>query len=95
MSTTMSTSSVEELITNTKHNNVNVNNKYLINVNNVRLIADKLSTALNDKKSYDYFMKIAWHLPEYKIWNNLEYSAKGKDPRKLFTWLCKQDMACK
>lgn len=58
----------------------------------VDLIADKLTVALGNPMARTYYCKIAWKLSEAQIWNNLEQSAKGKHPAKLFTWLCERDM---
>ena len=104
----MSTSSVGEVITNTinnENNNVNnVVNKLTNNVNNVKpitplqvnkadIIADKLEVALKGgAESRAFYCKVAYKLPEYQIWNNLEQASRGNYPQKYFTWLCKKDM---
>lgn len=79
--------------------NVNVNspNSSSSNVNvkqltEVREIAHKLCEQLADSQSYEFFCGVAWHLPEHVIWNNLEMAQKGRSPKRLFTWLCKQSM---
>lgn len=91
------TSSVEQIIKNTTLNTVTVNN----NLNNtdtvakskqVDLIADKLVLALNNPDRRAYYCKVAYKLSEAQIWNNLEQSAKGRSPAKLFTWLCQRDL---
>jgi hypothetical protein len=75
----------------------NVNNvkttKHKNNVNNVRAIAMRLSEKLKDDHSHDYFLKVAWHLPEATIWNNLEQAQTGKNPRAYFTFLCNLSLA--
>lgn len=77
-------------------NNDNVSNNLTNNVNDrsktVDLIADKIVLALNNPSARAYYCKIAYALPERMIWNNLEQSAKGKSPARLFTWLCQRDM---
>jgi hypothetical protein len=92
-----STSSVAEILTNTTLNTVTENN----NINNtvtvdksklVDLIADKLVLALNNPSRRAYYCKVAYKLSEGQIWNNLEQSAKGRDPAKLFTWLCQREL---
>lgn len=62
------------------------------NVNNVKAQAYRLVEKLNDPKSYKFFLKVSWHLPESKIENNLESALKGRNPRRLFTWLCIKDL---
>ena len=94
------TSSVAEILTNTKTpNTVTEVNKLTNTVSDtvdkskkVDLIADKLVLALNNPDRRAYYCKVAWQLPESAIWNNLEASTKGKSPAKLFTWLCQRDM---
>lgn len=93
-------SSVGEVIPNTTLNTVTVNyratNTDSVTVDKskqVDLIADKLVAALSNPERRAYYCKVAWKLPESKIWNNLESSAKGKNPARLFTWLCQRDMS--
>ena len=76
-----------------QNNNVNVKYKYLNNVNNVKAnkvnyIAEKLAVELNDKKSLNYYRKVAWKLSESSIYTNLEQAKTGKNPPAYFTWLC-------
>lgn len=61
----------------------------------VELIAGKLVGSLDNPGSYQFYCLIAWKLPENKIWTNLESAkaSKGGDPKRLFTWLCKRDLA--
>lgn len=93
------TSSVSEIIKNTNVNNDNVNNSFnnndidnVVKSKQVDLIADKLVLALKNPAARAYYCKVAYKLSEHQIWNNLESSAKGKSPAKLFTWLCQRDM---
>ena len=72
--------------------NNNTNHKSHQTLSHVRLIADKLSTTLNNPGSYNFYCKIAWHLPEGVIWYNLESAQNGKEPVKLFSWLCNQSL---
>ena len=96
----MSTYSVGEVIQNTNNVIVNDSNKTLNNnVNDnvdkskaVDLIADKLVLAFNNPNGRPYYCKVAWKLSEHKIWMHLEASAKGRNPAKLFTWLCQRDL---
>jgi hypothetical protein len=55
-------------------------------------IAQKLVEKLNSKESYLFYCKVAYALPESKIWINLEQSLSGKNPGGLFNWLCRRDM---
>lgn len=82
-------------------NNNNVDNKYINNVDNVEKIkkvnkvnqiANILTLKLDDQKSFKFFCKVAWELPENEIWNNLESAMAGKYPARLFTWLCIKQM---
>jgi hypothetical protein len=87
-----STSSVEEIINNTKHN-VNVNKTNTNNVINVRATALKLVDRLHDSDSFKFFCMVAWNLPESVIWNSLELAqAKGREPKKYFSFLCKMEL---
>lgn len=78
-----------------KITNVNVkktSNSNNVNVNNVRAIAMKLATTLKDECSLDYFLKVAWHVPEATIWSNLEQAQRGRNPRAYFTFLCNMEL---
>lgn len=58
----------------------------------VDLIADKLVTELNNPNRRPYYCKISYKLSESQIWNNLETAQRGRNPQRLFTWLCQRDM---
>jgi hypothetical protein len=51
-------------------------------------IADRLVTRFNNPARRLYYCKIAWKLPEGVLWNLAEQADKGKDPQRLFTYLC-------
>ena len=89
-----STSSVEEILTTTKHNVITLNkyNKNNVNVNNVRAIATKLVEKLDDPQSFKYFCMVAWNLPESVIWVNLEQALTGREPKKYFSFLCNLEL---
>ena len=72
--------------------NVNVKTNKTNNVINVKHIANKLFTKLDDPQSYKFFCKVAWSLPEYMIWNNLEQAKCGRNPKAYFTFLCNLSM---
>lgn len=86
------TSSVSEILTNTKHNvaNVNVNktNTNNVNVNRIQVIANKLVERLDDPNSYKFFCMVAWNLPERYIWVSLEQALTGRNPKRYFSFLC-------
>lgn len=94
---------VSEILTNTKLNsnsvsvNKNINNTKTLNtlprtVSQVRLIANKIATELNNQSRLKYYYKIAWKLPESVIWNNLEQAKTGRNPQRYFSWLCQQSL---
>lgn len=72
----------------TNNDNVNIDN----DSNKVDFIAQKLVTELNNPDARIFYCKVAWKLPEAKIWSNLELAKKGRSPQKYFSWLCKRDM---
>jgi hypothetical protein len=72
-------------VSKTKTNNVKRSN---VNGNEVHRIAQTLADRFNDQGSFNYFCSIAWQLPEYIINNNFEAAQKGREPVRLFTWLC-------
>lgn len=89
------------------HNNVNdivfsknTNDNYNVNVKDnkfdeskkVEGIAMQLVDKLRSPDSYEFYCKIAYKLPEHKIWSNYEQAIKGRNPGGLFNWLCRRDM---
>lgn len=80
------TDTVNKTITNTVTDTVSKSKQ-------VDLIADKLVLALNNPSRRDYYCLVGYKLSEHQIWNNLEQAVtKGKNPAKLFTFLCQKDM---
>lgn len=89
-------------------NNVN-NGKLTTLTNNVTMVerepvdksvvakADGIASVLVEKlrspESYKFYCKVAYKLPESRIWQNYESAMKGKNPGGLFNWLCRKDMA--
>lgn len=72
-------------------NNDNDNGKY-DRSKKVEAIADKLIHRLAvEVKWRPFFCKVAWKLPEARVWSNYEQALKGNNPAKLFIWLCKRD----
>lgn len=90
----------------TTSNNVNVsqriNESNIVNDNDsskydkskkVDSIADEIIRRLGVGETYRaFYCKIAWTLSEARIYTNLETALKGKQPARLFTYLCKKDM---
>jgi hypothetical protein len=77
-------------VNKTKTNNVK---RYNVTGEQVHAIAQKLCDLFSDQGSHDYFCKVAWQLPEYIIMNNVEAAQKGRQPVRLFTWLCNQSIS--
>jgi hypothetical protein len=76
---------------------VSVNNTKLKNTNTKTLTlvtqtAGKLVNRLNNPTRYELYCKYAWNIPENILWNNLEMAETGKNPVRLFTWLCERSM---
>lgn len=70
-----------------------LNNNVNDNVAHVDYIADKLVAALNNPDSRPYYCKVAWKLPEARIWFNLELAlSAGRVPKNYFSWLCTREM---
>jgi hypothetical protein len=46
-------------------------------VTQVHQIANSLSEKLSNPSRLEYYCKVAWRLPEYMIWNNLEAALRG------------------
>lgn len=58
----------------------------------VDYIADLLQIKLGMKEqSRPFLCKVAWRLPEDRIWSNLEDALRGKNSAGLFIYLCKKD----
>lgn len=55
-------------------------------------IANTLVDKLSNPERRAYYCKVAWSLPEFKIWSNLEQALKGRSPQRYFTFLCQKDM---
>jgi len=77
---------VVKTLTNNVNDNVAKNEKF------VDMIADKLVRELNNPGARLFYCKVAWKLPENKIYNNLELAKTGKSPQKYFSWLCNREM---
>ncbi len=56
----------------------------------VDIIALDLCERLGNRDSYKFYCKVAWRLQPSVIYNNLEQALKGREPAKLFTYLCKK-----
>lgn len=58
----------------------------------VQTIANTLCDRLSNETRFEYYCKIAWRLPESKIWGNLEKALTGNNPAKYFSFLCNLDL---
>jgi hypothetical protein len=93
---------ISEILTNTSSNtisvsvrtrNLNTNTKTLKrSVTDVRSIALSIAEKLNNPTRFKLYCKYVWHLPDNIIWNNLELALAGKNPQRLFSWLCEESM---
>ncbi len=81
-------------IVSLNHNN-NVNDNGFSKSKEAEKIAYTLVDKLGSQKSFPFYCKVAYNLPERKIWNNLETAMKGKNPGGLFNWLCRRDLNVK
>ena len=59
----------------------------------VRNTANKLVEVFNSPQSRNYFMKVAWHLPEAQIWDVTEIALKKRVPVSYFIAATKQLLA--
>lgn len=58
----------------------------------VEVVADTLLERLGAKvESRPFMCKVAWKLPEHRVWTNVETALKGNNPVGLFIYLCKRD----
>lgn len=83
----------DNVIGSFKNNNDNNNGASFAKSKRVEAIALKLCAKLESPGSYEMYLKIAWALPEDRIWANYEQSRSGtKNKNGLFNWLCRRDM---
>lgn len=86
-------------MTHATNDNVNVSSRNNINDNDKyskSKVADNIAARLKSKLSMKedstpFLCKVAYKLPEARIWDNCEQALKGKNPAGLFIWLCKRD----
>lgn len=75
--------------------NDNSNNNDIYNASrNAERIAYALVDKFHAKGSFEFYCKVAYALPEHKIWKLYERAttSKGaKNPAGLFNWLCKRE----
>lgn len=72
----------------TKKNNDNVIDR----AKSVESIANQLVDKFSSPESRPFYCKVAYSLPENKIWLNYESAQKGNSPARLFNFLCRKDM---
>lgn len=85
---------IETNVNVSRNNNYNDNESKYDKSKAVEAIADRLMDKLPaTPKSRPFFCKVAYKLPEAKIWANCEValSPKSKNPMGLFIFLCKRD----
>lgn len=82
----------------------NYNDNYNDNGNNVKKdkyelskrverTADEIIRRLGVDQIYrGFYCKVAYSLSEARIWSNMESAKKGRQPARLFSYLCKRDM---
>lgn len=86
-------SSVADIARNTKTLvNSGINTTTTKTLVEVRSIAQKLSDKLNNPSRFEYYCKVAWKLPEHRIWINLEIALTGNSPARYFSFLCSKEM---
>ena len=82
------------------NNNISDSNEYDFKKSKlyqVRSTAAKLVEKFGNSANYKFFLKVAWRLPEHKIWKHVEeakaarHSKPGQSAEKLFVYLCKVD----
>lgn len=61
-------------------------------IKEVQAIANVLAERLDNPQSLNFYYKVAWHLPESNIWYALESALRGRNPQKLFSYLCNKEM---
>lgn len=86
------TNNVNEIVIgdlDTNFNN-NTNDKYERS-RKVENIADALVEKLGNPGGRQFYCKVAWKLSEARIWSNVEQALVGRQPARLFTYLCKRD----
>jgi hypothetical protein len=70
----------------------NDNDKYEL-TKRVEAIAYRLCEKLGSPTSFEFYCKVAYKMSEARIWSNYEKAQRGRNPARLFTWLCKREMA--
>ena len=58
----------------------------------VDMVAQKLCDIFQNPDGFKYYCKIVWRLQPSVIWSNVEVAKRGKNPARLFTYLCKRCM---
>lgn len=78
----------DNAVLGTKTNNDNV----IERAKGVEAIANQLVEKFGSPESRPFYCKVAYALPENKIWLNYEAAQKGRSPARLFNFLCRKDM---
>lgn len=61
----------------------------------VEHLARELETKLNNTGFYEYYCKVGYKLSEAEIMAHLAQALKGKQPSRLFAYLCNKSMKAK
>lgn len=81
---------------NINDNEINVNDRNKVSSRNhkmVEAIASDLARRFGNDQYRSFYCKVAYNLPENIIYQNVETAfAKGKNPAKLFSFLCSKAM---
>lgn len=56
------------------------------------LIAYQLVDKFGQPGNFQFYCLVAYKLSEARIWSNYEQAQKGRQPARLFTFLCNKDM---
>jgi hypothetical protein len=73
-------------------NNININESHKT-IKSVQTVANRLFEKLGNENNMNFYHKVAWKLPEHRVWSNLEIALTGQYPQRYFTYLCKMEMS--
>ena len=79
---------IDNAVLGTKTNNDNGIDR----AKSVEMIAEQLVDKFKSPESRAFYCKVAYLLPENRIWLNYESAQKGNSPARLFNFLCRKEM---
>lgn len=90
----MATSSVGEVITNTKALKLKAKAKNKKSLNSVKALTGNIKRKLNDKTSENdnFYYKVAWNLSEATIYGIIERSERARNPLRYFMFSAGQEL---